>query len=175
MADFDSENSRTAMSSSPVSDVVSVMPVDMLLATSRFASLSPQCSPVSAEVVDRGCGVAGIRPCCHVFGYVDYYDPVLTIQPPVFTGVYIEVVDRGVVESPQFDAAVVSSDMSTITNRFSSLSPQCSPVSTEVVDRGVVESPQFDAAVVSSDMLTIATRFSPLNPRVSPVSTEIVD
>ena len=30
LAEFDSENTHTAMSSSPVSDVVAVMPVDML-------------------------------------------------------------------------------------------------------------------------------------------------
>ena len=76
LAEFDSENSCTAMSCSSVSDVVSVVPVDMLTETSRFAPLSPQCSPVSTVVVDQG-----------------------------------------VVESPEFDAAVVSSDMSTITSR----------------------------------------------------------
>ena len=54
-----------------VFDIMPVVPVDMLTDTSRFVPLSPQCSPVSAEVVDRG-----------------------------------------VVESPELDAAVVCSDMS---------------------------------------------------------------
>ena len=44
LADFD-------MFSSPVSPVSSV-PADMLTDTSRFMPLSPQCSPVSAEVVN---------------------------------------------------------------------------------------------------------------------------
>ena len=55
-----------------------------------------------------------------------------------------EVVDRGVVESPEFDTVVVTSDMSTITSRFSRLNPRISPVSTESVDQVVVESPVSD-------------------------------
>ena len=59
-------------------------------------------------------------------------------------------------ESPEFDAAVVSSDMLTITSRFSTLNPQVSPISTEIVDRVVVESPVSDVApVVDSDMLPV--------------------
>ena len=82
-------------------------PRPTLPVTSRFAPLSPQGSPVSTEVVDRG-----------------------------------------VVESPEFDAAVVPSDMSTITSRFSPLNPQMSPISTDIVDRVVVELPVSDVAPV---------------------------
>ena len=42
LAEFDSENFRTALSGSPVSDVVSVVPEDMLTFISRFAQLSPR-------------------------------------------------------------------------------------------------------------------------------------
>ena len=52
-----------------------------------------------------------------------------------------EVVDRRVVESPELDAAVVCSDMSTIMSRFSPLNYPVSPVSMESIDRVVVESP----------------------------------
>ena len=75
LAEFDSDNSHTVMSNSPVYDIVYVVPVDMFSATSRFVPLIPQGSPVSTEVVDRG-----------------------------------------VVESPEFDAVVVPSDMLTITH-----------------------------------------------------------
>ena len=70
------------MSSSPVSDVVLVVPVDLHSGMSWFVPLSPQFSPVSAEVVNRG-----------------------------------------VVESLELYAAVVCSDMSTITSWFSLLKP----------------------------------------------------
>ena len=64
LAEFDTENYRTALSGSTVSDVVSVVPEDMLMDTSRFAPLRPQSSPVSIEAVDQGgCGVAGARRC----------------------------------------------------------------------------------------------------------------
>ena len=56
LADFDSECSCAAMSSSPVSKVVSVAPVDLLKCPSEtrwFVPHSPQFS-VSAEDVDRG-------------------------------------------------------------------------------------------------------------------------
>ena len=86
LAEFDSDNSRTAMSSSPVSDVVSVMPVDMLPDTSRFGPLRPQCSPVSPEVVDWG-----------------------------------------VVESPEFAAAVVFRHVSTIGWELEPAKPDCLP------------------------------------------------
>ena len=118
------------MSESPVSDIVSVVSLDMFSATSRFAPLNPMGSPVSTEVVVRG-----------------------------------------VVESPVFDAAVVPSDNLSITSRFTPLNPQVSPMSTEVVDRGVVESPMSDvASVVDSDMLPVTGRFTPLNPQGSQVS-----
>ena len=54
MSVFDSDNSRLVVSDSPVSDVVSVVSLDMLSATSLCAPLSPQGSPVFTEVVDWG-------------------------------------------------------------------------------------------------------------------------
>ena len=45
---------RAAMSSSPVSDVVPVVPVDLLSETNWFVPRSPQLLPVSTEVVDPG-------------------------------------------------------------------------------------------------------------------------
>ena len=52
LAEFDSENSQAAMSDYPVSDVMYVVSVDMFSATSPFAPLNPQGSPVSTEVVE---------------------------------------------------------------------------------------------------------------------------
>ena len=98
LADFDSECFRVAMSSSPVSDVVPVVPVD-----SRSV-------PVSADFVDRGgCGVTGARRWCCVFGYVYYYEPVLTTQHPG-SPVSMMSVNQVVAESPTSnDAPVVPS------------------------------------------------------------------
>ena len=33
-------------------------------------------------------GGAGVRRCCRAFGYVDYYEPILVIQPPGIPGIY---------------------------------------------------------------------------------------
>ena len=68
LADVDSENSRTAMSSSPVSDLV-------------VPSVYRGCGP-------WGCGVTGVRRCCHVLGYVDYYKLILATQTPGVTDIY---------------------------------------------------------------------------------------
>ena len=74
-------------------------------------------------------------------------------------------------ESPEFDAVVVPSDMSTIMSRFSSLNPRVSPVSTECVDRVVVESPvSNDVPIVELDMLPDVSQFALLNPQGYPVS-----
>ena len=59
-----------------------------------------------------------------------------------------EVVQWGVVESPELDAAVVCSDMSTIRSRFSPLNSLVSPVSLESVDRVVVDAPPVTNLVV---------------------------
>ena len=109
----------------------------------------------------RVCGV-----CRHAHGY----EPICATQPPVFTGVY-----RGcrpaVVESPEFDAGVVSSDMSTITSRFSPLNPRMSLVSKEIMDRVVVESPLSDVMpVVDLDMFPVTNQSAPLDPQGSQVS-----
>ena len=44
--------------------------------------------------------------------------PVVPVDP-----VPVDVVDRGVVASPELDAAVMDLDMSTITSRFAPLNP----------------------------------------------------
>ena len=119
-----------SMSGSPVSDVVSVVPEDMLMDKSRFAPLRPQSSTV-----------------------------------------FTEVVDWGVVESPEFGTVVVPSDMSTITSQFSPLNPRVSRFSTESVDRLAVESPvSDDVPIVELDMIPDVSQFALLNPQGSQVS-----
>ena len=67
-------------------------------------------------------------------------------------------------ESPEFDAVVVPSDMSTITSRFSTLTPWVSPVSMESVDQLAVESPvSDDLPIVELDMLPDVSQFALLN------------
>ena len=74
-------------------------------------------------------------------------------------------------ESPEFDAVVVPSDMPTITSRFSPLNPRVSPVSTESVDRVVVESPvSDDVPIVELDMLPDVSQFALLITQGSQVS-----
>ena len=76
-----------------MSDVVSVVPEDIITDTNRFAPLSHQGSPVSTEVVDHLGGGGGIEDspefdCCRAFAYVDYYEPILATQPPGIPGMY---------------------------------------------------------------------------------------
>ena len=60
----------------------------------------------------------------------------------------------------------MSSDMSTITSRFSPLNPRVSPVSMEIVDRVIVESPVSDVAlVVDLCMFPVTNQSAPLNPQ----------
>ena len=53
---FDSDNSRLVLSESPVSDVMSVVSLDMLSAPSLYL-----------PGLWTGCGVAGVRRCCRAF------------------------------------------------------------------------------------------------------------
>ena len=88
--------------------------------------------------------------------------PVSDVAP--VDSVTADGVDRGVVASPELDAAVVDLDMSTITSRFSPLN---SPVSMVSVDQVIVELPTpYDAPVVPLEISHLAT----LNPQESQVS-----
>ena len=74
-------------------------------------------------------------------------------------------------ESPEFYAVVVPSDMSSIMSRFSPLNPRLSPVSTASVDRVVVESQvSDDVPIIELDMLPDVSQFALLNPQRSQVS-----
>ena len=92
-----SDNSRLVVSDSPVSDVVSVVSLDMLSATSLCAPLSPQESPVSTEVVDRGVVVSDAVV---VPSDVSSVTCRFTTLNPQGSPLSPEVVDRGVMESP---------------------------------------------------------------------------
>ena len=72
-----------------MSDVVSVVPEDMLTDTNRFAPLSPHSSQVSAEVVDWG--VVELPEFDAVVvpsDMSDFYQPILATQPPGIPGIY---------------------------------------------------------------------------------------
>ena len=89
------ECSRAAMSSSPVSNVVLVVPVDLLSETSWFVSHSPQLSPVSAEFVDRGV-VESPELCSDMSTIMSQFSP---LKPPGLL-VYIESMDQVVIDAP---------------------------------------------------------------------------
>ena len=86
LADFDSECYRAAMSSSPVSDVVPVAPVDLLSETSWF---------VPVEVVEWGV-VKSSELCSDMSTITSRFSP---LKPPG-SPVSMESVDQVVVESP---------------------------------------------------------------------------
>ena len=76
------------------------------------------------------------RRACGTGGIALRYEPVCATQPPVFTG-GCRGCGSGGCGVTGARAAVVFSDMSTITSQFSPLNPQVSPVSMESVDRVV--------------------------------------
>ena len=107
LAEFYSENSRVVMSELPVSDVVSVVSLDMLSATNRFAPLSSQGSPVSTEDVDRGVVESPVSDTAVVPSDMSSATCRFTPLNPQGSPMSTEVV-----ESPVSDvAAVVDSDM----------------------------------------------------------------
>ena len=70
-------------------------------------------------------------------------------------------VSTEVMESPEFDAVVVLSDMLIITSRFSPFNPWVTPVSMESVDQLVVESlVSDDLHIVELDMLPDVSQFA---------------
>ena len=79
----------TWTSSSPVSDIVPVVHVDMFTDTSRVVPLSPAVfNGVCICCRPGDCGDTGAWRDCRVFRYVNYYAPVLATQPPGVTGIY---------------------------------------------------------------------------------------
>ena len=130
LAEFDLDNSRTAMSCSPVSEVVSMVPVDTLTATSRSAPLSPQCSPVSTEVVGRGVVESPKFDAAVVSSDMSTITSQFSPLNPRVSPVSAESVDRVVVESPVSDVVpVVQLDMFPDTSQFALLNPQVSHLS----------------------------------------------
>ena len=77
-----------------------------------------------------------------------------------------DVVDRGIVASPEFDVAVMDLDMSTIASRFSPFNPPGSPVYLVSVDQVVVESPtSYDVPVVPLEISPFTDNLTTLNPQ----------
>ena len=91
LADYESVYLQAAMSNLPVSDIVPVVPVQ---GTSRFVPLSPQFSPVSAEVMNGAGGGGGV--------VLESSDLPTTMSrfSPLGPPVAMEAVDQVVVKSP---------------------------------------------------------------------------
>ena len=85
---------------------------------------------------------------------------------PKLVPVSAEVVDRGIVESPE-----LGSDMSTIMSRFSPLKSPVSPIFMEGVDQVVIESPTpYDAPVADLDMASVTAQLETCNLQETQVS-----
>ena len=113
-----------------MSNVVPVVPVDLLPDTSRFVPLSPQCSPVSAEFVDQRVvespELDAAVVCLDISTITSRFAPLNSRVSPVS----MESIDRVVVESPTSDVALGGHlDISPVTDQFAPLTPQESQVS----------------------------------------------
>ena len=170
LAEFDSECSRAAMSSCPVSDVVPVAPVDLSSETSWVVPPSPKLVPAFAEVVDRGI-VESPELGSDMSTITSRFLP---LKPPV-SPVSMESVDQVVIESPtSYDAPVAALDMATVAEWLETRNPQESQVShlssvqlspnrvREDFDLGTLDVfPVFAAPLETNGYL----------PRISPVSS----
>ena len=113
-----------------MSDVVSVVPEDMLTDMSRFAPLSPQSSPLSTEVVDQGVVEPPEFDAVVVPLDMSTITSQFSLLNPQLSPVSMESVDRVVVESlVSDDVPVIELDMLPDVSQFALLNPQGSQVS----------------------------------------------
>ena len=153
---------RAAMSSSPVSDVVPVVPVDLLSETNWFVPRSPQLLPVSTEVVDPGV-VESPELCSDMSTITSHSNPrghrylwrVWTRWSPT-----------------PYDAPVVPLDISPVADHLATCDPQESQVGTcRQCNCYLIGCARILTLLMYSPVFPVSPRTNGYLSRVSPVSS----